>query len=168
MNERIVFEAADDSNSAAVLQLLSEAGLPTDGVVEHLDNFILTRNGSAEVIGVSGVERYGKTGLLRSVAVAADWQKSGVGSQMVAEVLRRAQMKGVEEIILLTMTERDFFARRFGFSETVRERYDEILRDSAEWNLPRCSSAVVMRLDLHGENFETRFQTTSSRIPVQR
>ncbi len=153
MNERIIFEAADGSDSAAVLQILCEAGLPSDGVIEHLGDFTLTRDKLARLIGVAGVEHYGKIGLLRSVAVVAEWQKSGVGSQIVAEVLQKAQTKGIEEIILLTTTAKGFFARRFNFSETVRGNYDEILYNSAEWSLPRCSSAVVMQLDLRGKTF---------------
>lgn len=156
-NERkITFEAAEDFDSAAILQLLSETGLPLDGVAEHLSDFTAARDESKRLVGIAGVERYGKTGLLRSVVVAPEYQTSGIGSQIVSAVLQKAQAEGIEEIVLLTMTARDFFARRFGFSETVRQRYEEILQNSPEWTLPRCSSAVVMRLDLNESNFGER------------
>lgn len=55
---------------------------------------------------------------------------------------------GIKEMVLLTMTVRDFFARRFGFTEAERSDYESRLAQSPEWKLPRCSSAVFLRLDL--------------------
>jgi hypothetical protein len=48
----------------------------------------------------------------------------------------------------LTTTASEFFARRFGFCETPRTVFDKELAGSSEWNLPRCSSAVCMSLNL--------------------
>jgi len=153
MSEKIILELAENADSAAILQLLAESGLPTDGVVEYLSGFVVARDKTAQVVGVAGIEYHGKIGLLRSVAVAPDWQKSKIGWQIVSTVLQKAQVKGIEEIVLLTTTARDYFARCFKFSETERRHYDEILHKSAEWNLPRCTSAIVMRLDLSAKNF---------------
>ena len=50
--------------------------------------------------------------------------------------------------MLLTTTARKFFAEKFGFREAARADYDARLADSAEWQMPRCSSAAFMRLDL--------------------
>ena len=51
-------------------------------------------------------------------------------------------------MVLLTTTARDFFARRFGFTEADRAEFDSQLSGSTEWGLPRCSSAVCMALDM--------------------
>jgi N-acetylglutamate synthase-like GNAT family acetyltransferase len=115
--------------------------------------FLVARDNSGRLVGSAGLERHGNIGLLRSVAVAPDLQKSGLGSRLVSAVISEGKKSGVKEIVLLTTTARDFFAGRFGFSETGRENYDETLRDSPEWTLPRCSSAVVMRARSEQINF---------------
>ena len=136
------------SEASEILALLSEVDLPHEGVVEHLGGFLVARDTEGRLVGTIGLERYGQVGLLRSAAVAADLQHSGVGSCLTTALLERASDDGVEKVVLLTSTARDFFARRFGFSETSRADYDEQLAGSPEWRLPRCSSAVCMSLDL--------------------
>lgn len=151
MNDFII-ESALSSDQAAILNLLTETELPHDGVNEYLDSFLVARDESARLVGCAGLELHGKLGLLRSVAVSPDLQKSGLGSRLVATVIGEAKKSGLDEIILLTTTARDFFVRRFDFVETTRENYNDTLKDSPEWTLPRCSSAVVMSLNLTEDN----------------
>lgn len=87
-------------------------------------------------------------GLLRSAAVAPGLQRSGVGSCLTSAQIERVAVDGIEKVVLLTSTARDFFARRFGFAEADRADYDGQLAGSPEWGLPRCSTAVCMALDL--------------------
>ena len=129
-----------------ILDLLRVSSLPTDGVEEHLPHFFLARDSTDQLVGCAAVERYGTLGLLRSVAVSAGLQRSGLGSRLVKTVLNDAQHAGIDEVVLLTTTARDFFARHFAFQETTREPYTAQLAHSVEWQLPRCSSAVVMSL----------------------
>jgi N-acetylglutamate synthase-like GNAT family acetyltransferase len=60
-------------------------------------------------------------------------------------MLESAAAGGIGEIVLLTTTARDFFARRFGFEEAERGDYEGRLSQSPEWRLPRCSTAAFMR-----------------------
>jgi amino-acid N-acetyltransferase len=131
-----------------ILELLDASALPGDGVADHLPDFFVARDSNDHLVGCAGIERYSALGLLRSVAVTADLQRSGLGSRLVTAVLDESQRKEINEVVLLTTTARDFFAHRFGFAETAREPYEERLASSAEWRLPRCSSAVVMSLRL--------------------
>ncbi len=140
--------AASPSNRDEIFALLAAVGLPVEGVTEHLRGFLVARDAGGRLVGCAGVERHGELGLLRSVAVAFDLQRSGLGSRLVSAALRDAQSGGVKEIVLLTTTARDFFARRFGFVEATRSNYEKQFAASPEWQLPRCSSAVVMRLNL--------------------
>lgn len=126
-----------------VLALLTAVGLPHDGVEARLDDFLVAR-ADDHLIGCAGLERYGSLGLLRSVAVAPGAQGRGVGAQLVEELLEGAARAGIDEVVLLTTTARDFFARRFGFVEVGRAAYDRALAESIEWRLPRCASAVCM------------------------
>ena len=138
--------SADDLRD--ILNLLTEVNLPHDGVAENLSAFLVARNRESRLVGTIGLERHGNTALLRSAAVAPEYQKGGVGSHLTEHLLRRAMNDGVEKVVLLTTTASEFFARRFGFCETPRASFEKQLAGSSEWNLPRCSTAVCMSLDL--------------------
>ena len=138
--------SADDLRD--ILNLLTEVNLPHDGVAENLSAFLVARNRESRLVGTIGLERHGNTALLRSAAVAPEYQKGGVGSHLTEHLLRRAMNDGVEKVVLLTTTASEFFARRFGFCETPRDSFEKQLAGSSEWNLPRCSTAVCMSLDL--------------------
>lgn len=144
-------EKAGAADGDEILALLRTSSLPPDGVVDHLADFFVARDATGRLVGCAAVERYGPVGLLRSVAVSNELQRSGLGSRLVRRVLDEAQQAGIDEVVLLTTTARDFFAHRFAFKETSRELYAAQLAGSLEWQLPRCSSAVVMSLRLAKE-----------------
>jgi amino-acid N-acetyltransferase len=139
----VTISKASSADLREILELLDAVQLPREGVVEHLDSFLVAREGN-RLVGCAGLERYHRLGLLRSVAVAPDNQHGGLGSKLTAVLLEDAAKSGLDEVVLLTTMARDFFARRFGFAEVQRVAYDERLAESAEWKLPRCASAVCM------------------------
>jgi len=146
--ENIAITNASADDLQAILDLLSQVQLPHDGVAENLNGFLVARDESSRLIATIGLERHGNTALLRSAAVAPEYQGCGIGSRLTERLLERATNNGMEKVVLLTSTASDFFARRFGFCETSRTVFDKDLAASPEWNLPRCSSAVCMSLDL--------------------
>lgn len=145
-NITIIDASSDDLRD--ILDLLSKVQLPHDGVAETLSGFLVARDESSRLIATIGLEHHGDTALLRSAAVAPEYQGCGIGSRLTEKLLERATGEGVERVVLLTTTASDFFARRFGFCEASRTVFDTELAGSSEWNLPRCSSAVCMSLDL--------------------
>ena len=147
--EKIAITNASSGDLRQILDLLSQVQLPLDGVAENVNAFLVARDESSRLIATIGLERHGNTALLRSAAVAPDYQGCGIGSQLTEKLLEQATKDGVERVVLLTSTAREFFARRFGFCETSRTLFDKELAESSEWNLPRCSSAVCMSLQLH-------------------
>ena len=146
--ENITVTNAAPDDLQAILNLLSQVHLPHDGVAENISNFLVARDESSRLIATIGLERHGHTALLRSAAVAPEYQGCGIGSLLTEQLLERATNDGMERVVLLTSTASEFFARRFGFCETSRTAFDKDLTASSEWNLPRCSSAVCMSLDL--------------------
>ena len=146
--ENLTITNASAGDLSDILELLSEVQLPHDGVVENVGAFLVARDESSRLVATIGLERYGNTALLRSAAVAPEYQGCGVGSRLTEQLLQQATNHGVERVVLLTSTAREFFARRFGFCETSRTVFDKELSASSEWNLPRCSSAVCMSLNL--------------------
>ena len=146
--ENITITDASPNDLRDILDLLSQVQLPHDGVAENVSAFLVARDESSRLIATIGLERHGNTALLRSAAVAPEYQGCGIGSRLTENLLERAKDDGVERVVLLTSTASEFFARRFGFCETSRTVFDKELAGSSEWNLPRCSSAVCMSLDL--------------------
>lgn len=146
--ENISITNASTDDLPEILALLSDVQLPHDGVAENVDNFFVARDASAQLVATIGLERHGCTGLLRSAAVAPQYQGCGIGSQLTRRLLEQATSDGVERVVLLTSTASEFFARHFGFCETPRAVFDNELAASSEWTLPRCSSAVCMSLAL--------------------
>ena len=146
--ENLSITDASSDDLREILELLSQVQLPHDGVAENVRTFLVARDESSRLIATIGLERHGNTALLRSAAVASEYQGCGVGSRLTEQLLQRATNEGVERVVLLTSTASEFFARRFGFCETSRTDFDTELAASSEWNLPRCSTAVCMSLEL--------------------
>jgi amino-acid N-acetyltransferase len=150
--EGIRISTATSDDLRDILDLLTEVKLPHDGVAENVNAFLVARDMESRLVATIGLERHGNTALLRSAAVAPEYQKAGLGSRLTEHLLRRATNDGIERVVLLTTTASEFFARRFGFCERPRDIFEEQLAGSSEWNLPRCSSAVCMSLDLNGRD----------------
>jgi amino-acid N-acetyltransferase len=141
----VMIDRAEAKDIDDVLSLLAGAHLPVEGVAEHFGQFFVARDGG-RVVGCVGQERYGNVSLLRSLTVSPDLRQGGLGKALARRLLDEARASGVSEVVLLTTTATGFFARHFGFIETERDQFDESFADSPEWGLPRCSSAVCMRL----------------------
>jgi amino-acid N-acetyltransferase len=100
------------------------------------------------IVGVAGLERHERQGLLRSVAVDPGWRGRGVAGALVADRLERASADGLETVYLLTTTVPDWFARR-GFRAVPRSEVPEAVRRSSEFAQVCPESAVVMVRRLH-------------------
>ena len=130
----------------AVSTLLRDAELPSDGVADWLDQFWVAEH-QGRVVGVAGMERYGNSGLLRSVAVAPEWRGTGIGRTLVDRVLDEGHGAGVREFYLLTTTAEHYFPR-LGFACVDRETVPAALCASAEFRGACPTSAVVMHKTL--------------------
>ena len=150
--ENIIITDASSDDLKDVMDLLSLVQLPHEGVAENISAFLVAREESSRLIATIGLERRGNTALLRSAAVVPEYQGCGIGSRLTEKLLEQATNNGVERVVLLTSTASEFFAQRFGFCETSRTVFDKELAGSSEWNLPRCSSAVCMSLDLRNRS----------------
>jgi amino-acid N-acetyltransferase len=129
-----------------IRKLLEARNLPVDGARAHLLEFLVaTSDGSNDVIGVAGLERYGDVGLLRSVAVADDETARGIGAALTRAVLDRARNEGLRMLYLLTTTAATWFPR-FGFTVVSRDELPAALNASAELRGACPSTAVAMQL----------------------
>jgi len=142
----VALRRARSADLEAVEQLLRNMKLPTEGVVDWVEQFWVGEHAGA-VVGVAGMERYGEAGLLRSVAVAHEWRGSGVGRALVDRVLEESRAAGVHDVFLLTTTAEHYFAR-LGFACVDRGCVPDAMRGSAEFTGACPASAVVMRKEL--------------------
>jgi amino-acid N-acetyltransferase len=87
---RVDVRPATRQDLAAVLALLEANQLPTVGVREHFQHFLVAYDGTT-LVGSAGLEIYGRAGLLRSVAVAAPYRSQGLGRQLGQSMLALAR-----------------------------------------------------------------------------
>jgi amino-acid N-acetyltransferase len=147
----VTLRPARSADLPAVLALLGRSNLPTTGVAEALPHFVLAEN-DGELVGVAGLELYGESALLRSVAVEERWQGSGVGRTLIERALAVTRDRGIKDVFLLTTTAEHYFPR-FGFACVSRDSVTEAVQASAEFKGACPASAVVMRKALAEETW---------------
>lgn len=124
--------------------LLRDADLTTAGVGEQLSGFLVGEV-AGEVIAAAGLEIYGPSTLLRSVAVRPDYRQRGLASLLVRQLLDRAHQVGAHAVYLLTTNAEGYFSR-FGFTPIDRGAVDPPVTRSAEFGDACCATAQTMRL----------------------
>jgi N-acetylglutamate synthase-like GNAT family acetyltransferase/2-polyprenyl-3-methyl-5-hydroxy-6-metoxy-1,4-benzoquinol methylase len=135
-------ESATAEDLPAVEQLLHQSNLPIAGLHEIMNSTLVARQ-NGNLVGVIGLERYGDAGLMRSFAVAKGWRGRGVGKNLGNALLQRAAADGLKKVYLLTNTIRELAAGH-GFREIPREQVPAAVRESVEFRLNCCDTAVAM------------------------
>jgi amino-acid N-acetyltransferase len=143
----LTLRRASGSDWEAIAALLDQHRLPLAGARDHMADFLVAVQ-DARIVGVAGLERYGDTALLRSVAVSSP--AGGLGTRLVQALLEHAHQSGVDTVVLLTTTAAAFFPR-FGFTVVTREDVPAAVHASAEFQGACPASATVMRLVLRRE-----------------
>ncbi len=137
---------AGDEEVAAVRSILTESGLPDDGIQALADTLLVARM-DEEIMGCAALEPYPPAALLRSVAVRGEWRGRGVGWRLTEAALSLAADLGIERVYLLTETASQFFSA-FGFRTVGREEVDARVRRSQEFTslCPESADAMVLEL----------------------
>jgi len=133
---------ATQSDLTAIERLLVESKLPTAGVRESIEHFIVAES-SDVIIGAIGLEVFGDAALLRSAVVDSHSRSSGLGGELIRQVIALAAELGVEKLYLLTTTAENYFPR-FGFVRTTRDAVPADVQNSAEFRGACPASAIVM------------------------
>lgn len=104
-------------------KLLEEASLPTDDFdqIPDEDMTVVTNEGDAVIAGACiQVSVSDAAALLRSVVVAPDHRRRGLGRQVVERAEGLAGRRGAKRLYLLTETAPEYF-ERFGYAPTPRD-----------------------------------------------
>jgi amino-acid N-acetyltransferase len=143
-------ETATAGDRPAVIALLGAAGLPTSDLGAATDLRLRVVRDRDRVVGAIGLERFGTSGLLRSLVVAPEMRGRGLGGVLVDSVERDARRAGLDALVLLTQTAEPFFAAR-GYARIERAAAPESVKTSAEFASLCPASAVTMIKPLDGK-----------------
>jgi amino-acid N-acetyltransferase len=137
-------EPARPHDLRGALELLGRTELTEQDVAQGWGHYFVVREDDGRVVGVAGLEVHGEDGLLRSVAVDADYRGQGLASSLVEAALERAKRVNLRAVYLLTTTAREYFARR-GFADCPREQAPAGIRESWEFRTGCPSTAAFMK-----------------------
>jgi amino-acid N-acetyltransferase len=114
--------------------------------------FLRFYDNEGNTIGTGGLEIYGTSGLLRSVAVSEAKRGHRIGNQIVDDILQQAKVLNLQSVFLLTETAYYFFLKK-GFSDFPRDGVPGALKNSSEFSAicPSTAKCMICRLSLGAE-----------------
>ena len=105
------YQVARAEDEPAIRKLLADSALHHEDIsTDQLRHFRLGWDGS-RLVAVIGLEIKGRSALLRSLAVDADYRNRKIASRLVGEIEDYAKSLKVETLYLLTMTAEIFFEK---------------------------------------------------------
>ena len=137
---------AADQRRDEIINLLQTQKLPSEDLPLLLNDFFLALEDD-ELIGVVGMERYGRYGLLRSMVVHPGYRNKHIAEKLVNKLEETAASSGITSIFLLTETAADYFERK-GYYTITRDEVPIDLMGSAEFSHVCPVSATVMKKQL--------------------
>jgi amino-acid N-acetyltransferase len=137
-------EPARPHDLRGALDLLGRSELTEQDVAERWGHYFVVREDDGRVVAVAGLEVHGEDGLLRSVAVDADYRGQGLAASLVAAAMDRARLVRLRAVYLLTTTARDYFARHH-FADSPRDEAPPAIRESWEFRTGCPSTAAFMK-----------------------
>ena len=143
----LIVRAATARDLPGAKALIKDAGLPVEGLEDQFGECYAIAELDGWVVGVAGIEVYGRFGLLRSAAVAARHRGTGLGVRLTQDRITWARHRDLEAIYLLTTTAAPFFAR-LGFVAVQKTSAPAELQASREFAAICPSTATCMRLTL--------------------
>ncbi|MBW4052976.1 MAG: GNAT family N-acetyltransferase [Proteobacteria bacterium] len=143
----LTLRPARAADAQSIYDLLQRSGLPASDLSTARPEFVMAEH-AGQLVGIGALEHFGNAALLRSVAVEPQWRGSGAGRLIVANLEQRARAAGIDELILLTLTARDFFAR-LGYGPKRRDRVPPAVLGSAEFRslCPASASCMAKCMD---------------------
>lgn len=144
MADEIPIAPATAGDLEGIKSLLSANDLPTAGVDEHWQTFVVAKDQQI-VVGCGGSETYQVAALIRSIAVHPDYRRHGLGRRLVRQLLDRLSARGLREFYLLTTTAEEYFKKR-GFKTIERDEVHPQLLASRELQDACPDTAVCMRM----------------------
>jgi len=139
---QIIIRHATENDLEGIKTLLESVSLPSADIDEHINNFLVLEN-TGNLVATIGIEKYGETALLRSLAVKKEFQYDGYGRKLYQRFILLAEEIGVKYIYLLTTTAETYFSRK-GFRRISRNEVPEEIKNTTEYSTLCPSDSVCM------------------------
>jgi len=110
----IRYGLAADGDLPAIRSLLVDCGLLAGGI-ELIAQNCLVAEVHSRLVGAVALEPYGRSALLRSLAVAPDWRGRSLGRELYTRIISRARLLGLQQLYLLTIDAEKYFTSQ-GFN----------------------------------------------------
>jgi len=124
---------ARSEDHADIRSLLSAVGLPTQDLSnERFEHFIVCMADDV-VAGVVGLEHYGSSALVRSLAVAEPYRSKGIAVNLLLGIENHARKMGVTMLFTLTTTAQRYLEKQ-GFVVIERSDVPAEVRASAQFS----------------------------------
>ncbi len=142
LNKRSItysFAGRDDKNQ--IRRLLSTCELPTLYVHKHLKSFMVAR-ADKRIIGVVGIEVYGRTGLFRSLCVDETYRGRGIAKMLNKKLLTYARLWKIDRLYLFTWRA-EKFASKLGFRKIDKKEIPKTIRSTWQFRKSLSYPSVV-------------------------
>ena len=133
------FAARDDKNQ--IRRLLSTCELPTLYIHRHLKSFMVAR-ADKKIIGVIGIEVYGRTGLFRSLCVDETYRGRGIAKMLNKKLLTYARLWNIDRLYLFTWRA-EKFASKLGFRKIDKKQIPKTIRSTWQFRKSHCYPSVI-------------------------
>jgi len=147
MTAAAALRPAEAGDWPRIQSLLAAAGLPTQDLQPQAVTDFTVATDADKVVGAVAIERYGVSGLLRSLVVDPEWRGRGLGRALVDAAERAAAASRIESLTLLTQTAAPFF-RALAYREIPRGHAPTAVQASAEFTqlCPSTSNCLTKSL----------------------
>ncbi len=142
----MIYRLATTADRPALIDLLTQVDLLTDDLPDDLSTFTMAFDDD-KLVGAAGVEVFGTTALLRSVAVSPAYQNKHIGRQIIESSLKIADDQGVNMLYLITTTADRYF-KRLGFSRVDRTNVPDTVAQTRQFSDLCPASSVVMQKEV--------------------
>lgn len=146
MGTSLQLRAAGYGDLEAICSLLAAEGLPTEGVAESIEHFLVFDDGDG-VVAAAGIEVHGASALLRSVVVTPELRGHGLAGRLVERMAEHARALGACAMYLLTIDADDYFANH-EFERIPRKHAPGEILGCREFRELCPDTAVLMQRDV--------------------
>ena len=137
----------DQKSLEKLQQFLKANKLPASDLRLEQSVFVGYYDSANQLVGSGGLEFYGNTALLRSIAVGEEFRGQLLGKTIVEDIIAKAKDSKIKDLYLLTETAHNYFLKK-GFQDVPRENVPEIIKQTTEFAQVCPASAIVMKLTL--------------------
>jgi N-acetylglutamate synthase-like GNAT family acetyltransferase len=143
---------AEPEDLTALAALLQRVELSTANLEDRLDEYIVLR-GRHGLAGAIGVERHGRSGLLKDLVVVPERRGEGLSWLLAEAAVRAAARRGIAELFMFGVPETMRTGKNLGFAVVECTEMDNAIKSSDTVRDAWYSkSGTCLRLDLSDDD----------------